>query len=161
MCTVCGRPRLGTVHDLLAQSVILGGAGRFWREGEDRLLIGGALLQADALGYHRLEYLAAKHLVDLRPDIAAERRPLVVHGDDDSENLERGIGARTNFFNRLEQIVRAFEREVRRLDWNEQMRRGDERVHRQQSQRRRAVDDDVGIVGPNWLEPIFQPEMRV
>src|SRR6476659_6347152 len=98
MRTVCGRPRLGTIHDLLAQPVILGGAGRFGRKGEDRLLVGRALLQADTLGYHGLEYLVAEDFVDLRTDIAAERGAFVVHRDDDAKDSEIRIGPRANLF---------------------------------------------------------------
>src|SRR4026209_114448 len=116
MRTVCGRPRLGPIDVLLAQPVILGGAGRFGRKGEDRLLVGGALLQADTLGYHGLEYLTAENFVDLRSDIAAERGALVVHGDDDAEDSQIGIGPRANLLDGLEQIVGAFERKIRRLD---------------------------------------------
>ena len=143
-----GNPRLGTIDDLLAQPVVLGRAGRIGREREDRFLVGRALLEPDALGDHRLEHLPAEHLLNLRPDVARQRRPLVVHRDDHAQDAQRRVGPRPHLLDRLEQVVGALEREVRRLDRDQQVRRRDQRVHRQQPERRRAVDDDVRDTPP-------------
>ena len=72
-----------------------------------------------------------------------QRGALVVHGDDDAEDLELGVRALPHLLDGLEQVVGAFEREVRRLDRDQQMRRGDQRVDGQQAERRRAIDHDV------------------
>jgi len=40
-----------------------------------------------------------------------------------------------------------FKREVGGLNWNQQMRRRDERIDGQESQRWRTVDDDLGYSG--------------
>src|SRR5436305_9383418 len=93
---VSGSPRLGTIDDLLAQAVILGRAGGIGREREDRFLIRWTLFQPHALGNHGLEYLPAEDLLNLRPDVARERRPLVVHRDDDAQNAERRVGTRAD-----------------------------------------------------------------
>src|SRR5438128_1183984 len=69
--------------------------------------------------------------------------------------------SRAHLLDRLEQVVGAFEREVRRLDWNQQMRGCDQRVHRQQSQRRRAVDHDVRILLADRLQLVLEAEVRV
>ena len=78
-----------------------------------------------------------------------ERRALVVHRDDDAQNPQRGIRARAHLLDRLEQVVGALEREVRRLNRDEQMRGRHQRVDRQQAERRRAVDDNVRIFPPD------------
>ena len=57
-----------------------------------------------------------------------------------------GFGRAPDLLDRLEQVVGALEREVRRLDRNQQVRRRDQRVDRQQAERRRAVDDDVRVL---------------
>src|SRR5216684_676781 len=88
---VSGNPRLGTIDDLLAQPVILSRPGRIRSECEDRLFVGRALLEANAFSDDRLEYFAAEHLLNLRADVAGQRRPLVVHRDHDPENSERGV----------------------------------------------------------------------
>src|SRR3954463_3264378 len=161
MRTVSGSPRLGTVHDLLTQAVVLGGSARIRRERENRFLVGRALFEPHTLGNDGVENLAAEHLVDLRTNVARERGPLVVHGDDDAENLQARIRPGANLLDRLQQIVRALEREIRRLDRNEEVRRGDERVHGEQAERRRTVDDDIRVLRLDRLEAILQPEMRI
>src|SRR5262245_42691481 len=92
MRSVSGNPRLGTIHDLLAQAVVLGSAARIRRKREDAFPVGGAFLEAHALADHGPEDLVAEHLPDLLADVPAERRPPVVHGDDDPENLQLRVG---------------------------------------------------------------------
>src|SRR5512136_2631384 len=75
-----GRPMrrgLDTFDDLLAELVVLVSAARLRREGEDRLAVGRALLQADALGDGRVEDPAAEHLGHRLVHVAGERRALV------------------------------------------------------------------------------------
>src|SRR5437899_7521127 len=115
MASVTGSPRLGTIDDLLAQTVVLARAGRVRREGEDRLLVGRALLEPHALGDHGLEDFPAEYLLNLRPDVARERRPLVVHRDHHAENPQRRVRPRADLLDRLEEVVGPLEREVRRL----------------------------------------------
>src|SRR3954465_14526344 len=99
MRTVSGSPRLGTIDDLLAQTVVLRRARRLGRKRENRFLVGGALFEPHALCDYRFEYLAAEHLVDLRSDVARQRGPLVVHGDDDAQDPQAGIRARADLLN--------------------------------------------------------------
>src|SRR5688500_9248516 len=112
MRRVSGNPRLGTIDDLLTQSVVLGRAGRTGREGKDGFAIRRALFEPDALADDGAEHLVAKDLADLFLNVAAQRRALVVHGDDDPEDLELRVRPLPDFFDGLEQVVGAFEREV-------------------------------------------------
>src|SRR5688500_13671118 len=161
MRTVSGSPRLGTVNDLLAETVILGGAGRIGRVRKDRLFIRRAFFQPDALGDNRLEDLPAKNLLDLHADVLGKRGPLVMHRNDDAEYLERRIRPLAHFLDRLQQVVGALEREIRRLNRDQQMRRRNERVDRQQAEGRRTVDHDVWVQLPHWLELVLQAEVRI
>ena len=83
-----------------------------------------------------LKHLAAEHLLDLLADVARQRRPLVVHGDDDAQDAQRRVRPLPDLLNRLEQIVGPLEREVGRLNRNQQVRRRHQRVHRQQTEGR-------------------------
>src|SRR5262249_42694589 len=58
------RLMLDTFDHLLAQTIVLVGAARLRREGEDRLLVGGALLEADALADRRVEDAVAEDLAN-------------------------------------------------------------------------------------------------
>src|SRR6476619_177985 len=127
-----GSPLLDTVHDLLTKAVVLGCAGRVRRKRKDRFLVGRTLLQPDTLRDHGVEDLAAEDLLNLGSDVARQRRPLVVHGNHDAEELESWIGTEPHFLDRFEKIVGALQREVRRLNRYQQMRGRNERVDRQQ-----------------------------
>src|SRR6185437_10336064 len=81
--------------------------------------------------------------------------------DEHAEQLEIRIRTRFDFLVRLQQIVRAFECEVRRLDRNQHVRSRDEGVDRDQTKRRRRVDHDHFVLLPERLETILQPERRV
>src|SRR5687767_3053538 len=143
MRRVSGSPRLGTIDDLLTQAVVLGRAGGIRREAKDGFAVGRAFLEPNALADHGAKYFVAEYLPDLFLDVAGQRGPFVVHRDHDAEDLELGVRALPDLFDGLEQIVGALEREVRGLDRDQQVRRGDQRVDGQQTERRRAVDDDV------------------
>src|SRR4030095_2365192 len=119
MRSVSGSPRFDTLDDLLAQAVVIGGAARLGRKREDRFLVRRALLQAHALADHGLEHLSAEYLLDLLADVPRQRGPLVVHGDYHAENTQRRIRPLPHFLDRLEQIVSALEREIRRLNRDE------------------------------------------
>ena len=72
-----------------------------------------------------------------------------------------GIRPLPHLLDRLEQVVRPLEREVRRLDRDQEMRRRDQRVDRQQAERRRTVDDDVRVLAVERLDLVLQSEVRV
>ena len=84
-----------------------------------------------------------------------ESRPLVVERDDDAEDLEVRVGAALDLLDRLEQVVRSLEREVRRLDRDEDVGRRDEGVDGDHAQRRGRVDEDR-VVGGRRSVPVLQ-----
>src|SRR3954469_5719462 len=132
-----------TAEHLLGQLVVLEGAARAWREGEDRLPVRGALLQPDALADGGLEDLVAEDLLDLLANVAREESSLVVEGDHSAEDLKGGVGPRLHLVDGLQEIVGALEGEVARLDRNQHMSGRHERVDGDQPEGRGGVDDDV------------------
>src|SRR5262249_51052281 len=80
--TCMGRPRFfdgsDTAQHLFGETVVLVRSRGLRREGEDRLAVGRALLQADALGDHGLEDLDPEDPLDLIVDVLGEQGPLVV-----------------------------------------------------------------------------------
>ena len=64
------------------------------------------------LHYAHSKGIVHRDLPDLLLDVARKRGPLVVHGDDDAEDLQLGVRALPHLFDRLEQVVGALEREV-------------------------------------------------
>src|SRR6185295_2876685 len=109
--TRTGSPRLragsDTAQHLLGQPVVLVGPARPRREGEDRLPVGGALLQPHALGDHRLEDLDAEDPLDLLQDVLGQQGALVVHSNEGAEDLELRIRPDLDLVDRLQQVVRS------------------------------------------------------
>src|SRR5262245_32189115 len=141
MRSASGRPirrGLDTFDDLLAELVVLVGATRLGSEREDRLAMRRAFLEPDALRNRRLQDAITENLAHGLVHVLRQRRPLVVERDDGAEKLELGIRARADAVDRLEQVVGPFEREVARLDGNQQVRRGHQRVHGDEAERRRT-----------------------
>src|SRR5215471_15019539 len=143
-----GSPRrLDTGKHLLRQRVILRGAARARGEGEDRLAMRRTLLEADALGDRRLEDLVAEDADDLVVDVLPDDRALVVKRDHDPQDPQVRVGPGLDLVDRLQQIVRALQREVGGLDGNQDVSRGDHGVDRDHAEGRRRVDEN-GVVGP-------------
>src|SRR6267378_860071 len=106
MRTVSGRPKrrgrgLDTFDDLLAEAVVLVGAARLGSEREDALLVGRALLEADALRDRRAEDAVAEDLRDRLADVLRECRPLVVEGDHRAQQLEVRVRTGADLLHRL------------------------------------------------------------
>ena len=107
------------------------------------------------------EDASAEHFAHRLVDVLGESRALVVERDHRAEQLQVGIRARADPIDRLEQVVGALEREVARLHRNQQVRRRDERVHRDEAERGRRVDDDELVAVLHGREPVLQPVVRV
>src|SRR3954470_9082565 len=100
-------------QDFLAQRVVLHRPAGFRSEGEDRFLVCRTLFEPDRFRDDGVEQPLAENLADLRVNVFRERGALVVHRDDDAEELQVRIRTRFDFLDRFEQIIRSFEREVR------------------------------------------------
>ena len=78
-------------------------------------------------------------LRDLLPEVGA----LVVHRQQHAGDVERGLSAAAHAAQRGDEIGEPFEREVLAVERNQHGVGGDERVEREQAERRRRVDEDV------------------
>src|SRR5438093_6911513 len=140
MRTVSGSPKrrgrgLDTFDDLLAEAVVLVGAARLGSEGEDALLVGRALLEADALRDGGAEDAVAEHLGDRLADVLRECGPLVVERDHRPQQLEVRVRTGADLLDGLQQVVGSFEGEVARLHRDQQVGRRHERVDRDEAER--------------------------
>src|ERR671919_2652762 len=115
MRSASGRPMrrgLDTFDDLLAEAVVFVRSAGLGREGEDRLLVGRALFEPDALGDRGSEEAIAEDVGHRLAHVARECRALVVERNHRAEQLQIGIRAGADLVHGLEQVVRALEREV-------------------------------------------------
>ena len=62
---------------------------------------------------------------------------------------------------RLEKIVGSFQREVARLDRDQDVRCGHHGIDRDDAQRRGCVDDDELVASPNPLDLVLEPVIAI
>src|SRR5256885_1917709 len=104
MRRVSGRPirrGLDTFDVLLAEAVVLVGSAGLRREGEDRLLVGRTLFEANALADRGAEHAVAEDVGDRLLHVARERRALVVQRDHRAQQLQVRIWTRADLVDRL------------------------------------------------------------
>ena len=80
------------------------------------------------------------HLVG---DLVGELRAPVVHREQDRRDVQARVEVSAHEVDVVEQLTEAFQRVVLTLDRDQHLVRRDERVDREQAQRRRAVHEDV------------------
>src|SRR5215218_4187289 len=150
-----------TAQDLLGKAVVLVGSRGSRGEREDRLAVGRALFQADALGDHRIEYLGSEHVLDLLVDVLCEQRPFVVHGNEGAQDLELRVGPHLDLVNGFQEVIRPLQGEVAGLDWDQDVSRRDQGIHRDDAQGWGRVDDDVVVLLLDGLELVLQAKVTV
>ena len=91
----------------------------------------------------RLKHLLLEKLAHVRRHLRSQIRPLVIHRQEHAIDVERRIQSRAHTPQRRHEIGESFEREIFAVQRDEHGFGGDERVQRQQAERRRAVDEDV------------------
>src|SRR4029453_36209 len=107
---------------------------RLRREGEDRLLVSRAFLETNALADRRVEDAVAEDVTDGLLNVTRQGRALVVERYHRAEELQLRVGASADLVDCLEKIVGAFQREVARLNRDEQVRRSHQRIDRDEAQ---------------------------
>ncbi len=95
---------------------------------------------------------------DLLGDLEREAIPAVVHGEHDGEDLEAGVEPRLDGLDRGEEVGEPLEREVLRLDGDDDAVRCREGVDGEEPERRWAVDEN-GVVAGEAGERCPQPEL--
>ena len=90
-------------------------------------------------------------------DLLSEVRALVEHRQQHAFDVERRVERGAHAAHRADEIGEPFEREVLAVQRNQHGVGGDERVEREQAERRRAVDEDVVEVVAQRREQRAQP----
>ena len=109
-------------------------------EDRDRAL--GGLRVGDRLAHDRVEQLVADVLLERDVGLARMHRAHVGDVEEDAKPLQVGVQAVTGELDDLQGLLDALQREVLRLGAEQGPVGGDERVDREQAERRRAVDQD-------------------
>ena len=107
------------------------------------------------------KHFLLEELADVGRDLLPEIRPLVEHRQQHAFDVERRIERRAHAAHRADEIGEPFEREVLAVQRNQHGVGGDERVQRQQAERRRTVDEDVVELVAQRLEQRAQPLLAV
>ena len=105
----------------------------------------GRLGEADAARDDRLEDRGPEVPSDLRGDIGGQVRAAVVHGQQHAPELESRVQVIANEIERGEQLGQSFQRVVLTLERDQHGVGGGQGVHGQESERWRAVDEDVVV----------------
>ena len=87
-----------------------------------------------------------KNAADVGRHLLPEIRALVEHRQQHAFDVERRVERGAHAAHRADEIGEPFEREVLAVQRNQHGVGGDERVERQQAERRRAVDEDVVVL---------------
>ena len=93
--------------------------------------------------------------------VARNIRALIVKRDHHAQHFQRRIGPRPDSFVGLQQVVGALDGKVSRLDGHDEVRRRYHRIHRQNPQRGRRIDDHVIVIFERGRERILQLEGSV
>lgn len=119
------------------------------------------LPESNVAGNPRLEELRPKERRQIGTNLSRECRPLVEHGDHHTLDLQARILLPPNLPNRPHELRNALEREVFALNGNKHAVRGNQRVDRQQVQRRWAVDQNVVKILGNRLKGARHPLVAI
>ena len=104
---------------------------------------------------------APEVLADLGVDLGREVRARVVHGQDDALDREVRVEVVADQVDRRDQLGQALQGVVLALDRDHHRVGGRERVHRQQTERRRAVEQDVVVVGDDVGQDVGEPPLAL
>ena len=137
------RPSRGA--QLVGEPLVGRRADRVGAVERDRQAVAGRLGQADAPRDDRLEDPIAEMPSDLGRDVGGQVRPAIEHGQDDALEGERRIEVVADEVDRAEQLGQPFECVVLALERHEDRVRGRQCIDGEQSERWRAVDEDVVV----------------
>src|ERR1039457_1799338 len=118
---------------------------------QDRFAEAGGFRQADAAGDHGPEDLVMEEFLQVRGHLTGEIRTVVEHRQQDALNEERMMEGFADPIDGVHQFGDTFQRKELALDGYQDRVRGNQRVEREQIQRRRTIDEDI---------PVFVPDLR-
>jgi len=126
---------------------------------EDRAGSLGGLGVGDRGPDHRLEHVPAETLLQRRQRLARVDRAHVREVQQHAQQRELGVEAVAGQFDHLHRLLYALQREVLGLGRDQRVVGRDERVDRQQTQRRRAVDQDQVVLGAGLGQRLAQRQL--
>src|SRR5262245_2297501 len=112
----------------------------------DRLAVTRSFAEPDISWNDGLEDLTGEIPMNLFTDLQSHAGAAVEHREYDAAHVETRVQSLTNQFDGLQQMGEPLERVELALERNDHAVRRDEGVDRQESQRRRAVDDRPAII---------------
>src|SRR5579859_3320135 len=121
----------------------------------DRLAVTGRFGQPNISRNYAFEYLSSEKTSEIRSDLAGERSPIVIHGQDDSLDGQIRVELPPNSHQRIQKFGNALKSQIFALNRDQDRIAGDEDVESDQIERGRAIDDDKGIVRANLLNQLF------
>src|SRR5262249_1492629 len=110
---------------------------------QHRLTVPGSLGHPDTAWHHRVQDQIAEVTADLLRDLVGQPGPRVVHGQQDRRDPYTVVEMGLDQLDVAQQLTQTLQRVVLALDGDQYLVRRDERVDRQQTQRWRAVDEDI------------------
>src|SRR5688572_4506366 len=161
MLNPVGRPLLDTAHHLFTKFCVFNSARRLWRKSKNRFFVSRRFFQSYTLGYDSLEQFWPEHSLNLVVHFSRQRGPFVMQRNQYSYDLQVGIGPALNLLDCIEQIVRALESKVRRLNWYQYITGGNQRVNRYQTECRRRIDDYDLIPFAQRRQAVFEAKGSV
>ena len=127
-------------------------------EHDDRLPERRRLREPHRARDHRLVHLVAEVLAHLGLDLLGEPGARVVHREHDPPHVERRV-ERPDQRHVAEQLAETLERVVLALDRHDHVVGRGEPVHREQAERRRAVDEHDVVLGADEVERPLELEL--
>ena len=116
--------------------------------------VAGRLGKTDAPGDDRLVDGVGEVATHLGRHLRGEVRPRVEHREDDSVDGQRRVQVIADEVDGRDELAEALERVVLALERHEHRVRRRQRIHREQAERGRAVDEDVVVrIGDRRQEP--------
>ena len=105
-----------------------------------------SLAQARVARNHGVEHHVAEMRLQLLIDLVGKAKSRVVHGEEESLNLQVAVQLRLDNSYGVEQLADAFEGKILSLHWNNHRVGGREGIHGDKAELRAAINQDV-IVG--------------
>ena len=110
---------------------------------QGRQTVAWSLAEANIARNDSVEHHIGKMAFQLFVNLVGKPEAGIVHGEQKSFDFERRVQTALDYADSVEQFADAFEREIFRLDRNQHRVGGGKGIHRNQPERRRAVDKDI------------------
>ncbi len=146
--------------EFFGEQLVRRGAGRVWRVTADRLAETRRLGQAHAARDGNLENQVAEMFPHLVGHLLGQVGPRIEHCEHDPADRQRGVGpAILDLLDHARDHRQAFQGEILALDRDQDRVHRRQRVHRQDPERRRAIDKNVIVPATlvQRVERVTQP----